>query len=120
MTSKPSAIRIDLRVLDKHAGGGPQWGHESEDLDLTLLAWSGEQQVPAHTNNEVDVLMIAVAGRGQIRVGGDEYELVPGEALLIPKGVERSIRCAAESFAYLSVHRRRRGLWPTLGGQPVG
>ncbi|HZG67709.1 MAG TPA: hypothetical protein VEZ12_13250 [Herpetosiphonaceae bacterium] len=40
--------------------------------------------------------------------------------MLIPKGSERSIRCVGEQFAYLSVHRRRRGLWPTLHGQPLG
>ncbi len=113
------ALLIDLANLSTHAGGGPQWGHESEDLDLTLLAWTGEQQVAPHTNDEVDVLLVAVAGVGEVRAGDEVFHLVPGQALLIPKGNERSIRCVGEQFAYLSVHRRRRGLWPTLHGQPL-
>jgi mannose-6-phosphate isomerase-like protein (cupin superfamily) len=114
------ALLLDLTHLPTTTGGGPQWGHESDDLDLTLLAWTGEQGVAPHTNAEVDVLLIAVAGVGEVRAGHEVFRLQPGQGLLIPKGSERSIRCVGEQFAYLSVHRRRRGLWPTLHGQPLG
>lgn len=119
MHTQQPAILIDLTTLDTNPAGGPQWSHESDDLDLTLLAWSGTQRVAPHTNSEVDVLMIAVAGRGQVSVDGADFQLGPGQALLIARGAERSIQCLGASFAYLSVHRRRRGLWPTIAGRPL-
>lgn len=115
--SPATAVLIDLVGLYRAAeGSGPQWGHESEDLDLTLLNWTAGQQVAAHVNNEVDVVMIVVAGMGEVVVNGHAHQLTPGQALLIPKGAERAIRCTGERFGYLSVHRRRRGLWPTIRG----
>ncbi len=114
------ALLIDLDNLPPNTGGGPQWGHESDDLDLTLLAWTGEEGVAAHTNAEVDVLLIAVAGVGEVRAGDEVFRVLPGQGVLIPKGSERSIRCVGEQFTYLSVHRHRRGLWPTLHGQTLG
>ncbi len=111
-------VPIVLRELAAAAtAGGPQWSHESTDLDLTLLTWLPHQQVPAHVNDEVDVVMIAIEGAGVVTVNGARHELSAGEALLIPKGAERAIGCAGERFSYLSVHARRRGIWPTVRGQ---
>lgn len=115
--SSSTAILVDLVGLcDAAEGNGPQWGHESEDLDLTLLSWTAGQQVAAHVNNEVDVVMIVVAGAGEVLINGQAHQLMPGQALLVPKGAERAIRCTAERFSYLSLHRRRRGLWPSVRG----
>ena len=98
---------------------GPQWAHESEDLDATLLSWENGRRIEAHVNNEVDVVMIGVEGEGRVAVNGEINEVRPGVALLIPKGCERAIESASQRFSYLSVHRRRRGLMPTLGGKPL-
>jgi quercetin dioxygenase-like cupin family protein len=112
-------VAVDLRVLSESGPpGGLQWAHESTDLDMTLLTWAPGQGVTPHRNDEVDVLLIGVAGAGEAIVDGVSYMLEPGRALLIPKGAERSIRCTGDILSYLSVHRRRRGLWPTVG--PVG
>ena len=114
------AVLIDLQSISGLAhGGGPQWGQESEDLNLTLLSWPARHVIAPHTNNEVDVVLIAVAGTGEVTVNNQTLQLGPGLALLIPKGAERSIRSTSERFSYLSVHRRRRGLMPTIGGKPV-
>ena len=110
----PAGILIDLAALGAGTGGGPRWGHESEDLDLTLLAWTAGQGVATHRNTEVDVVLIVVAGAGEVTVNAEQYHLTPGQALLIPKGAERAIQCAGDHFSYLSLHRRRRGLWPTV------
>ncbi len=108
-------VPIVLRELAAAAtAGGPQWSHESTDLDLTLLTWLPHQQVPAHVNDEVDVVMIAIEGAGVVTVNGARHELSAGGALLIPKGAERAIAGIGGCFSYLSVHARRRGLWPTV------
>ncbi len=111
---------IDLAGLSMAAtGGGPLWAQESADLDVTLLSWPADQGVPAHVNDEVDVLLIVIAGSASVTIGASTHRVAAGQALLIPKGVERAIVGGAERVSYLSVHRRRRGLWPTLPGRPL-
>ena len=96
------ALRIDLNKLCRAAeGSGPQWGHETDDLDLTLLSWGVGGNVAPHVNDEVDVLMIALDGAGEVTVSNETHPLRPGQALLIPKGAERSIRCTGDRFRYL-------------------
>ncbi len=111
----PCATLIDLQAA--HAHSGPQLGHESEDLNVTLLAWKAGEGVAPHINEEVDVVLIIVSGEGEVVVDGQTFTLSVGQALLIPKGRERAIRCTGEWLSYLSVHKRRRGLMPMLGGQ---
>jgi quercetin dioxygenase-like cupin family protein len=114
-----TAVLVDLiakAALD--ANCGPRWAYESTDLDLTLLSWRQGEAIAAHVNDEVDVVLIGVAGTGEITVNGVVFGLAAGHALLIPKGAERAIRCTDDSFSYLSVHQRRRGLWPTVAGRP--
>jgi mannose-6-phosphate isomerase-like protein (cupin superfamily) len=111
------AVVIDL--VDRSGGeghSGPRWSHESDDLDLTLLTWRGHERIAAHVNREVDVVLIVVAGEGEVVVNGATHRLSAGQAILIPKGTERAIRCAGDRFSYLSLHRRRRGLWPSVRG----
>jgi quercetin dioxygenase-like cupin family protein len=62
------------------------------------------------------VVLVVVPGADEAKVDGRHYPLMPGHALLIPKGAERAIQCTADTFSYLSLHRRRRGLWPTVRG----
>ena len=114
--NSPSAVLVDLASLSTADRSGPQWAHESTDLDLTLLTWTTGQHVPAHVNDEVDVVLVVVSGVGEVVVNAEVFRLVPGQALLIPKGAERTIRCAGDRFSYVSIHRRRRGLWPTIKG----
>jgi mannose-6-phosphate isomerase-like protein (cupin superfamily) len=113
-------LHVDLNELCRHAtGSGPQWGHESEDLDLTLLSWGSGKSIAPHVNNEVDVVTIVLEGEGEITANGRIYPLSAGQALLIPKGVERSIRSAGDAFRYLSIHRRRRGIVLSTSGRPA-
>ena len=109
------AIFVDL--LAQVAGAthdGPQWSFESDDLDVTLLHWRAEHEVATHANHEVDVILVGVTGTGKVTVDNVRYHLGPGQALLVPKGAARSLRASGGTWSYLSVHRRRRGLWPTV------
>ena len=120
-TSSNAAPPLAIDLLERLANpthSGPQWAHECEDLDLTLLAWEPGKNIAAHVNSEVDVVFIGVAGQGHVLVNGEVHELRPGMVLLIPKGCERAIESAEEPFSYLSVHRRRRGLMPTWDSGP--
>jgi mannose-6-phosphate isomerase-like protein (cupin superfamily) len=116
----PKAVWIDLLNTSRNASGsGPQWSHESEDLDLTLLSWSKGRRIEPHVNSEVDVVWIGVEGEGVATVNGVVHPLSPGVALLIPRGCERSIESTSERLCYLSLHRRRPGIQLTRGRQSL-
>jgi quercetin dioxygenase-like cupin family protein len=99
-------------VLARVPGPGPVWTHSSADLNINLLSFDQGQGVPAHVNDEVDVLLVVVAGEGVLQLDGTAHPVRAGQVCLIPKGVERAIRSAGGPFAYLSCHRRRGGLMP--------
>lgn len=115
----PAPVLVDLVACQAATRSGPQWAHECEDLDLTLLTWEAGKGVEPHFNREVDVLWVGVEGTGTVVINGQNHQLRPGLALLIPKGCERGVAGNSERFSYLSAHRRRRGLMPTLHGAPL-
>lgn len=117
---KPETMRVNLaKQCGTSSHSGPQWAHESEDLDMTLLSWGNGKRIEAHVNNEVDAVLLGVEGSGVVTVNGEDHALSPGVLLLIPKSCERAIQSTSERFSYLSVHKRRRGLMPTVNGQPL-
>ncbi|MGH2389013.1 MAG: cupin domain-containing protein [Chloroflexota bacterium] len=119
MTDEQSAPTvIDLPALARAATAtGPIWSRTSEDLNVNLLLLDGSG-VAEHVNDEVDVLLVGVAGEGIIEVDGAPHALPAGGALVIPKGARRAVRVTAGRFAYLTCHRRRGGLWPRGAKRP--
>jgi quercetin dioxygenase-like cupin family protein len=99
-------------VLAMSSGPGPVWTLTSDDLNVNLLWFRAGGGVPSHVNNEVDVLVIVVAGEGMIEIDGAGQTIRAGQVCLIPKGAIRGIRSGSGEFAYLTAHRRRRALWP--------
>ncbi len=94
------------------AGAGERNGtvwtlEESEDLNANLLRFASGGGVGGHVNEEVDVIMVGVAGLGVVTVGEEEHRLSAGKLVFVPRGEWRSIRSASDELAYLSVHRRR-------------
>ena len=84
----------------------------SDDLNVNLLAVPAGQGIPAHVNDEVDVLLVVLAGTATIDVDEQELRLGAGQALLLPKGTRRAIRATGTDLTYLTCHRRRPGLQP--------
>jgi quercetin dioxygenase-like cupin family protein len=91
----------------------------SADLNVNMLRFTGERGVEAHVNREVDVLIVALDGEGLLTVDGAPGLLRAGDAVIVPKGSERSIRSNGERFAYLTCHGQRRGLMPTVRKPPI-
>jgi quercetin dioxygenase-like cupin family protein len=94
------------------AGSGPLWGLQSEDLNATLLAWPPGHGVAEHTNDELEVIVVAIEGSALVTVGDREHQLAEGQLLLIPRGRSRAIVAGPSGVRYLSVHRRRGPLLP--------
>jgi quercetin dioxygenase-like cupin family protein len=106
---------VDLAAVARAgAAAGAAWTHQSDDLDTNLLVFAMGQGVEEHVNDEVDVLLVGIAGEGVVTVDGARRILRPGRALVIAKGTRRGTLALRDPFAYLTCHRRRTGLWPSI------
>lgn len=112
---------VDLMAL---AGGndraGVIWSGGETELNINLVRFDGGDGVSAHVNEEVEILLVGIAGAGSVEVDGRSHRLAPGIALVIPRGARRATLAGAEGLAYLTCHRRRAGLWPTGLPRPGG
>ena len=97
--------------LASRRGAGVLWSLEpADDLNVNLVGFPAGEGVGEHVNEEVDVLVVGVAGSGVVTVDGYEYPLRAGTVAFIPKGARRATRSGSADFAYLTVHRRREPL----------
>jgi quercetin dioxygenase-like cupin family protein len=119
MTESGSAsVPVDLLELARAgAGTGAIWALETEDLDVNVVAFPAGRCVGAHVNDQADVLLVVVAGRGVAELDGRPQGLSPGVMVLIPKGTRRSVRSTADRLVYVTCHRRRPRLQP-VGRRP--
>ncbi len=98
--------------LDLTAGDGRAvlWGTATEDLNVNLVAWPAGEGIDEHRNDEVDVLLVVVAGAMSVRIDGRTEQVGEGQAIVLPRGASRAISASAGGVRYLSAHRRRRPL----------
>ena len=111
-TTPPDAVREPSGpspVVDLLAprGRGPLWGTETEDLNATLLVWDEARGSGEHVNNDVDVLLVVLAGSATVVVDGVRRVVGGGGAVVIEKGRPRSVSAGPDGVRYLSIHRRR-------------
>ena len=60
-----------------------------------------------HVNDDLDVLLVVLAGAGRAIVDDTPHALRGGSAILLPRGARRRIVAGAGGLRYVSVHRRR-------------
>lgn len=112
----------DLAEIASRGGGGPgvRWHLPPDgDLNANLVSFPAGGGVGEHRNELLDVLVVGVAGSGEIVVDGTAHPLGPARVVLVPRGASRATRAGAEGLSYLTVHRRRTpGL--TLGAGARG
>ena len=120
---EPQTDRLNLaaQLLDAAANqrAGVIGSLVGADLNVNLVRLTADEYLEAHINAEVDVLLVGVAGAGVVELAEGEEPLAPGAALYIPKGARRAIRASSQGLAYLTCHRRRGGLMPTVR-RPAG
>lgn len=108
--SWPTVVPLDER-LGRDLGDGVQWTLEGDgDLNVNLVHLEPGSGIGNHRNRDVDVVLIVVAGSGEVRCDGIDHALVDHVLAVIPKGVERSIRSGPDGLSYLTVHGRRAPL----------
>lgn len=107
-----------LDVVDLLApadGNGVVWSTSPEGFHANLVSLEPGGAIDAHRNDEVDVLVIVLAGAGQVDVDGVPTELRAGIAVVVPKGTERRIAAGRdEGMRYMTVHARRGPM--SIGG----
>jgi quercetin dioxygenase-like cupin family protein len=109
----------DLREAVERAAPeqrGALWklAEPGRQLDANLVRLPAGAEVGEHREDELDVLLLVVAGGGTLTGGGRELPLAAGGLTWLPRTATRSLRAGAEGLAYLTVHRRRPGL--SVGG----
>jgi quercetin dioxygenase-like cupin family protein len=105
---------VDLASLAA-AGNRPGalWRLDGEDLQANLVWLGPGDRIEPHRNDEVDVLVVVVSGRGELTLDGQVHPLAPMVLAHLPKGTVRAVVAVDGPLAYLSVHRRRPpGLQP--------
>lgn len=99
---------VDLGTTDTRGPAGVVWNlPHSGDLDANLVRLHADGVISAHVNDDVDVLLSVIAGRGEVSIDGITHELRSDIVALVPKGARREIRAGADGITYLSIHRRR-------------
>jgi quercetin dioxygenase-like cupin family protein len=113
----PPVDLASLAAAGSHPGA--LWRLDGEDLQANLV-WLGRgDRIEPHRNDEVEVLVVVVSGRGELTLDGQVHPLAPMVLAHLPKGTVRAVVAVDGPLAYLSVHRRRRaGLQLGRQGEP--
>ena len=106
MSTEYGATIAEILASTKERTGVIWSLQESRDLNVNLVQFSEGEGVGEHRNDEVDVLLVGVAGSGEVRINGTLHCLSSETLILIPKGARRSTRGTSADFAYLTVHQR--------------
>lgn len=112
----PRAERIDLTARQANAVAEQRVGVigslVGSDLNVNLVRLEPNEVLAAHTNSEVDVLLVGIDGAGVVALDDGDEPLDAGSAVYVPKTLRRSIRAGSQGIVYLTCHRRRGGLMP--------
>ena len=92
-----------INLAEKFAHFSEQWKPkivgEVDDYDVKLVKVEGE--FVWHSHPEEDELFLVVDGRLTIHFRDRDDELLPGEFLVVPKGVEHKPSAAAECQIFM-------------------
>ena len=91
---------------------GALWRLEELDrqLDANLVRHLPGTGGAPYTEDEVDVMLVVVAGSGTLTLDGTRSPLSPGFLGLLPRGTSRALLAGPEGLLVLTVHRRRRAM----------
>ena len=79
----------------------------SGDLYANPVRFEAVGGAEEHVNDEVDVILLGIAGSGFVKVDGEEHPVSSGTMTFVPKGARCPTRSTSGDYVYLTVHRRR-------------
>jgi len=101
-------------------GRGVVLGLASIDLNVNEVSWPAGDGVGLHRNDELDVLLVVIAGAATVSVDATDHRICAGQILLVPKGAARSVTAGPEGVRYLTCHRRRGPIGLSASAPPAG
>jgi quercetin dioxygenase-like cupin family protein len=114
MTQPTVRVLADVRELVEHSPvpSGARWtlAEPGRQLDANLIHLPPGHQVDTHTEPDLDVVLVVVAGDGTIGTPDGTQTLAEGNIAWLPHGSTRSVTAGTDGLSYLTVHRRRPGL----------
>ncbi len=106
------------QAADDQRGALWRLAEPGRQLDANLVRLAPDVTVEAHTEREVDVLLLPVAGNGTLHTDDGPIALATHTLTWLPRGARRSITAGSGGLAYLTVHRARPGLRIQLPSDP--
>lgn len=99
-------------ISDDSAPAGALWrlAESGRQLDANLIRIPPQGRIDTHTEPDLDVLLLVVAGDGTLGPAADPQPLAPGSLVWLPHGSERSLVAGSRGLSYVTVHRRRPGM----------
>ena len=113
--SQFAVVVADLLAVERAGADGVVWSlPRGADLNANLVSLAPGGAIGSHTNDQVDVLLLGVSGRGVVVVDGEQHELRAGVIVAVPKHRSRSITARDDhDLLYVTVHIARAG--PQIG-----
>jgi len=107
-------LLCDTRALSElaEAPTGALWklAESGRQLDANLIHLPAGHRVDTHTEPDLDVLLLVLAGDGTLTTPPDSQHMSEGALLWLPHGSTRSLTAGEDGMSYLTVHRRRPGM----------
>lgn len=107
-------VLLDVHELadDSSVPSGARWTltEPGRQLDANLIHLPAGQRVDTHTEPDLDVVLLVVAGGGTVGTPGGEQAFADGNVVWLPCGSTRNITAGHNGLSYLTIHRRRPGL----------
>ncbi|MFF9864713.1 cupin domain-containing protein [Streptomyces sp. NPDC013953] len=94
------------------AATGALWrlAEPGRQLDANVVRIPPEQRVDPHTEPDLDVLLLVIAGEGDLVTTEGSRLLHAGSLTWLPHGCARGLVAGSRGLTYLTVHRRRPGM----------
>ncbi|MGW7257511.1 hypothetical protein [Streptomyces sp. NPDC054834] len=95
---------------DMSAGALWRLAEPGRQLDANIVRLPPTRRVDPHTEPDLDVLLLVVAGEGTLVSTEGPQPLGTGSVAWLPHGSTRGLVAGAAGMSYLTVHRRRPGM----------
>ncbi|MGH8859650.1 MAG: DUF2249 domain-containing protein [Jatrophihabitantaceae bacterium] len=114
-TSLPRVLcNVDTVERDEvtQDAAGALWKLEMHErhLDANIIRLHEDDRIAPHRGPELDVLLLVVAGDGELITNAGTSALRSGDLVWLPRGSERSFHAGPGGLSYLTVHPRRPAL----------
>jgi quercetin dioxygenase-like cupin family protein len=115
-TAPTTRVLCDARALAESPPlpGGVLWklADSGRQLDANVVRLAPGDRITAHTETQLDVMLLVVSGDGVLGTGtADESQpLTEGTLAWLPHGAQRSITAGEAGLTYVTVHQRRPGM----------